>query len=43
MIIRQYRKPMVSKYANYDYIQVYDVNDRFVGWIKCITDSGGLI
>ena len=34
MIIRQYRKPIVPKYANYDYVQVYDGNDRFVGWIK---------
>ena len=34
MIIRQYRKPIVPKYANYDYVQVYDGNDKFVGWIK---------
>ena len=34
MIIRQYQKPIVPKYANYDYVQVYDGNDRFVGWIK---------
>lgn len=34
MIIRQYQKPYVPKYANYDYIPVYNGNDRFVGWIK---------
>ena len=34
MIIRQYRKPIVPKYANYDYVQVYDGNDKFIGWIK---------
>lgn len=34
MIIRQYQKPYVPKYANYDYTKVYDQNGRFVGWIK---------
>lgn len=34
MIIRQYQKPSVPKYANYDYVKFYDGNDRFVGWIK---------
>lgn len=34
MIIRQWQKPTIPKYASYDYIQVYDGNDRFVGWIK---------
>lgn len=34
MIIRQYQKPYVPKYVNYDYVKVYDENDRFVGWIK---------
>ena len=33
MIIKQYQKPYVPKYANYDYVQVYDGNDRFIGWI----------
>lgn len=34
MIIRQCQKPFVPKYANYDYVKVYDVNDRFIGWIR---------
>ena len=34
MIIKQYQKPFVPKYANYDYTKVYDGNGRFVGWIK---------
>ena len=33
MIIKQYQKPFVPKYANYDYVKVYDGNDRFIGWI----------
>ena len=31
MIIKQYQKPFVPKYANYDYTKVYDGNGRFVG------------
>ena len=34
MIIKQYQKPYVPKYANYDYTKVYDGNGRFVGWIR---------
>lgn len=34
MIIKQYQKPYVPKYANYDYVQVYDGNNRFIGWIR---------
>lgn len=34
MIIRQYQKPYVKKFANYNYVQVYDGMDRFIGWIK---------
>ena len=34
MIIKQYQKPFVPKYANYDYTKVYDGNGRFIGWIK---------
>ena len=34
MIIKQYQKPFVPKYANYDYTKVYDGNDRFIGWIR---------
>lgn len=34
MIIEQYEKPYVHKYANYDYVKVYDGNDKFIGWIK---------
>ena len=34
MIIKQYQKPFVPKYANYDYVKVYDGNDRFIGWIR---------
>ena len=34
MIIEQYEKPFVPKYANYDYVPVYDGNDRFIGWIR---------
>lgn len=34
MIIKQYRKPYVPKYANYDYTKVYDKDDRFIGWIR---------
>ena len=28
------KKPFVPKYANYDYVKVYDRNDRFIGWIR---------
>ena len=31
---KQYQKPFVPKYANYDYTKVYDGNGRFIGWIK---------
>lgn len=34
MILRQFYKPYVPKYVNYDYIPVYDSRDRFIGWIK---------
>lgn len=34
MIIKQYRKPYIPKYANYDYAPVYNGADRFIGWIK---------
>ena len=34
MIIKQYQKPFVPKYANYDYVMVYDGNDNFIGWIR---------
>ena len=34
MIIKQYEKPFVPKYANYDDVPVYDGNDRFIGWIR---------
>lgn len=34
MIIKQYQKPFVPKYANYDYTKVYDGNGRFIGWIR---------
>ena len=34
MIIKQYRKPYVPKYANYDYAPVYNGADIFIGWIK---------
>lgn len=34
MIIKQYQKPFVPKYANYDYTKVYYGNDIFIGWIK---------
>ena len=34
MIIKQYQKPFVPKYANYDYTKVYDGNDRFIGCIR---------
>ena len=34
MIIEQYQKPFVPKYANYDYTKVYYGNDIFIGWIK---------
>lgn len=33
MIIRQYEKPYVPKFARYDYVQVYDWQDRFIGWL----------
>ena len=39
MIIRQYEKPFVPKYANYDYVPVYDGNDRFIGWIKMLVSE----
>ena len=25
---------MFSKYANYDYVKVYNGNDKFIGWIR---------
>ena len=28
MIIKQYQKPLVPKYANYDYVKVYDGHRR---------------
>ena len=34
MIIKQYQKPFVPKYANYDYVKLYDGKDRFIGWIR---------
>ena len=34
MILYQREKPYVPKYVNYDYVPVYNSNDRFVGWIK---------
>lgn len=34
MIIKQHQKPFVPKYANYDYVKVYDGNDRFIGWTR---------
>ena len=34
MIICQIKKPYVPKYASYDYVKVYDGNDRFIGWIR---------
>lgn len=34
MILYQWQKPYVPKYANYDYVPVYNGNYRFVGWIK---------
>lgn len=34
MIIRQYKKPYVPKYANYDYTKVYNGIGVFVGWIR---------
>ena len=34
MIIYQKTKPFVPKYANYDYVMVYDGNDNFIGWIR---------
>ena len=34
MIIKQRRKPYIPKYANYDYVKVYDGNDSFIGWIR---------
>lgn len=34
MIINKYQKPFVPKYANYDYVKVYDGSDRFIGRIK---------
>lgn len=34
MIIKQYEKPYVPKYANYYYTKVYDANDNFIGWIR---------
>lgn len=34
MIIYQKTKPYVPKYANYDYVKVYDSFDRHIGWIK---------
>ena len=30
VIIRQYRKPIVPKYANYDYVKVYDRNELII-------------
>lgn len=34
MIIYQIKKPYIPKYANYDYVKVYDGLDRHIGWIK---------
>ena len=34
MIMKQYRKPYVPKYADYNYVKVYYGNDRFIGWIR---------
>lgn len=34
MIIYQIEKPFVPKYANYDYVKVYNGNDKFIGWIR---------
>lgn len=34
MILYQREKPYVPKYANYDYVPVYNGNDKFIGWIK---------
>ena len=34
MIIYQKTKPFVPKYANYDYVKVYNGNDKFIGWIR---------
>lgn len=34
MIIAQYQKPYVPKYANYDYMKVYNRSGAFVGWIR---------
>lgn len=32
MIFYQINKPFVPKYANYDYVKVYDKNDKFIVW-----------
>ena len=34
MIIYQKIKQFVPKYANYDYVKVYNGNDKFIGWIR---------
>ena len=34
IIIYQKTKPFVPKYANYDYVKVYNGNDNFIGWIR---------
>ena len=34
MIWYQKIKPIVPKYANYDYAIVYDSNDKAIGWIR---------
>ena len=34
MIIYQWNKPYVPKYANYDYAKVYNSSSKFIGWIK---------
>ena len=33
MLVRQYNKPHVPKYANYDYIKAY-CGGVFVGWMR---------
>ena len=39
MIIRQYEKPYVPKWARFDYVQVYDWQDRFIGWLPIYQDQ----
>ena len=40
MIIRQYQKPFVPKYANYDYVQVYDGNFAYDDAIEIVKAGG---